>query len=271
MQKRDILNLFGLDDRVIFFTGATGHLGSALSQGLAGMGGRLLVNGRSEPKVQELTARIREQGGSAQPMVLDITCEEDVRRAFADVDRDFGRLDVIVNNAYAGRTGDITDVTIEDFQESYRVGVTAAFSIIQEARPLLRRTAQTCGQTVSVINIASMYGVVSPDFRVYKSPADFNPPHYGAMKSALLQLTRYLACRLGSEGIRVNAISPGPFPASQVQADNPEFCRRLSERVPLGRIGKPDELLGALCFLASDASSYVTGSNVVVDGGWTTW
>ncbi len=116
-----------------------------------------------------------------------------------------------------------------------------------------------------------MYGVVSPDPRIYTETTRPNTPEYGAAKAGLLQLTRYLACQLGPMCIRVNSISPGPFPAPAVQQADPEFIRRLGHKNPLGRIGSPDELAGPVVFLASDASSYVTGANIVVDGGWTAW
>jgi gluconate 5-dehydrogenase len=116
-----------------------------------------------------------------------------------------------------------------------------------------------------------MYGSVSPQPEVYRDAPQFhNPPAYGAAKAALLQLTRYSACHLAAHGIRVNSVSPGPFPAPAVQA-NEAFVEELTARVPLGRIGQPGELVGAVVFLLSDAASYVTGANLPVDGGWTAW
>ena len=122
-----------------------------------------------------------------------------------------------------------------------------------------------------MINVASMYGLVSPDLRVYENAASTNPPFYGAAKAALLQLSRYLACELAKDNIRVNALCPGPFPCPSVKEANPEFIKKLENRVPLGRIGIAEELKGPVVFLASDDSSYVTGSTLNVDGGWTAW
>jgi gluconate 5-dehydrogenase len=121
-----------------------------------------------------------------------------------------------------------------------------------------------------IINISSMYGIVSPDSRIYGDSGYNNPPDYGAGKAAIIQFTRYSACHLACDGIRVNTISPGPFPGAEVQ-QNKTFMSNLENRVPLGRIGRPDDLKGAVVFLASNASSYVTGQNIVVDGGWTVW
>ena len=127
------------------------------------------------------------------------------------------------------------------------------------------------GQGGSIVNVSSMYGMVSPQPSLYAEHERFhNPPGYGAAKAGLLQFTRYAATHLAAKGIRVNALSPGAFPSPQVQRSE-GFVRALEQRVPLGRIGQPEELGGAVVFLLSDASSYMTGHNLVVDGGWTTW
>jgi NAD(P)-dependent dehydrogenase (short-subunit alcohol dehydrogenase family) len=116
-----------------------------------------------------------------------------------------------------------------------------------------------------------MYGIVSPDPRIYKSASEINPPSYGTAKAALLQWTRYAACEFGLEGIRVNSVSLGPFPSIEVQVKSPNFIDKLALRVPMGRIGQSKEAGGPIMFLMSSASSYVNGSNLVVDGGWTSW
>jgi NAD(P)-dependent dehydrogenase (short-subunit alcohol dehydrogenase family) len=113
--------------------------------------------------------------------------------------------------------------------------------------------------------------MVSPDFSIYdESPAFLNPPHYGAAKAGVLQLTKYFACYLGKFNVRVNAVTPGPFPSQSVQQDE-EFVGQLRKKNPLGRIGEPDDLKGAFVYLASEASSFMTGQNIVLDGGWTAW
>jgi gluconate 5-dehydrogenase len=122
-----------------------------------------------------------------------------------------------------------------------------------------------------VLNVASMYGIVAPDHRLYDGEKYANPPSYGAAKAGVLQFTRYLASFLSPHGIRVNAISPGPFPYKSTQRENPAFIERLGAKNMMNRIGEPHEVKGAAVFLCSDAATYVTGQNVSIDGGWTSW
>ena len=123
----------------------------------------------------------------------------------------------------------------------------------------------------AVVNVASMYGMVAPRPSLYSESRAISPAHYGSAKAALLQLTRHLAAQLGPHGIRVNALVPGPFPRAEVQAEDPAFAARLAAGTMLGRLPTPDEIKGPLLFLASPASSFVTGAAVPVDGGWTAW
>jgi len=123
----------------------------------------------------------------------------------------------------------------------------------------------------SIVNISSMYGMVSPDPSLYADTGANNPAHYGATKAGLIQLTRYLACHIAKQGIRVNSISPGPFPKIAEDPAGSQFIKALESKVPMGRIGQPEEVAGPVTFLLSGAASYVNGANIPVDGGWTAW
>ena len=125
-------------------------------------------------------------------------------------------------------------------------------------------------QDASVINIASIYGLVSPHLKIYQKN-NINPPFYGASKAALIQWTRYAAVEFADKGIRFNSVCPGPFPSQAAQTENPKLMKEIIKNVPLGRLGKSSEIVSSLLFLASSGSSYVTGSNITVDGGWTSW
>jgi len=262
--------LFRLEGRVAFISGAAGHLGRSMAKGLAEVGAHVVLAGRTEEKLTALVDEFLAEGLDASAAVVDVTDAEAVQRAFARIREEHGRLDVLLNNAYEGASGTLETASVDAFARAYDVAVIGAFRCIVAAKSLLRSAVQETGNA-SVINIASMYGVVSPDLRTYDSPEESNPPFYGAAKAALLQLTRYAACEYAREGIRVNAVSPGPFPKSEICTQNPTFHQRLCAKTPLGRVGEAEELKGVVVFLASDAATYVTGINVPVDGGWTAW
>jgi NAD(P)-dependent dehydrogenase (short-subunit alcohol dehydrogenase family) len=256
------MTLFSLHGRVALVTGGAGHLGSALCRGLAQAGAHVLINGRTRDKVEALAAALRAQGHGAEALVFDVTDHASVARHIGALER----LDVLVNNASAGRPGTIATTAPSAFGPAAAISAEAAYAAVLAALPAMRRHGG------SVINIASMYGIVSPDPRIYGDSGYDSPPQYGAAKASLLQLTRYLACHLAPEGIRVNAVSPGPFPQERRMAsEHPQLLRAIEEKVPMRRIGRPEELAGAIVFLASDASTYITGANIPVDGGWTAW
>ncbi len=233
---------------------------------LAGAGAKVIVNGRDRARLEALTAEIENMGGRADTACFDVSDLDRARDYFATLPR----LDVLVNNAISMTPRPRDVLTGDDFVETYRSGVIAPFEIVRAALPALRAGAETCGEA-SVVNISSMYGVVAPDRRIYTRPEQASPFHYGPAKAALLQLTRHLAAELGPERIRVNALVPGPFPRPAVADADPGFAQRLAGRTMLLRTGKADEIAGPLLFLASKASTYVTGSSVAVDGGWTMW
>jgi NAD(P)-dependent dehydrogenase (short-subunit alcohol dehydrogenase family) len=259
--------LFDLAGRVAFVSGAAGHLGSALSEGLATAGAHVILNGRNAAKLEMLATHLRKLDCAVTVAAFDITDEVALHAAFGEIQASHGRLDILVNNAYAGYPGTVENSTAEEFRKTYEIGVISAFTSVQAALPGMRAAVSRTGGA-SIINIASIYGRVSPDPRLYGDSGMNNPPYYGGAKGGLLQLTRYLACHLAPQGIRCNSISPGPFPPDSVA---PDFAARLVEKVPLGRLGRSADLVGALLLLASDAGAYINGAEIPVDGGWTAW
>jgi NAD(P)-dependent dehydrogenase (short-subunit alcohol dehydrogenase family) len=258
-------DLFRLDGCTAFVSGAAGHLGRAMCWSLGAAGASLILNGRNPARLEAFCAELGGQGIAARCASFDMTDIAAVRGFFAAQTR----LDVLINNAITMAPKAFTSVEPEDFDLAYRSGVVAAFEAVRAARPALARAAEAKG--ASVINVGSMYGLVSPDVRLYSQPGQMSPPHYGAAKAALLQLTRHLAGELGPSGIRVNALCPGPFPRDAVLQNDPAFGTRLAERTMLRRTGQADEISGPVLFLASAASSFVTGAVLTADGGWTAW
>jgi NAD(P)-dependent dehydrogenase (short-subunit alcohol dehydrogenase family) len=261
-------DIFSLKGKTALVTGATGHLGRAMTSVLAEAGATVLVNSRSQERCAALVEEITKRGLEAEVAAFDVTQEGSVIEFAKSVQ---GRaVHILINNAYVGGAGTVETADASAYASSFDVTMVAAHRLVKALLPNLRKGVGSGGDA-TIINLASMYALVSPDQRVYDSPAGANPPFYGAAKAALLHWTRYAACEFASEGIRVNAISPGPFPNAQVQEGRPEFVARLVNKVPMNRIGTPEEIRGPILFLASPASSYVTGANIVVDGGWTCW
>jgi NAD(P)-dependent dehydrogenase (short-subunit alcohol dehydrogenase family) len=264
--RASALHRFRLDGRIAFVSGAAGHLGRAMASALAEAGAHVIVNGRNDEKLAGFEAELASAGHSATRAAFDVANVDASRRFFAGLDR----LDILVNNAVSMTPKAFAALEPGDFAETYRSSVTASFEAVRAALPALRAGVKAAGEA-SVVNIASMYGAVSPDKRLYSKPEQASPFHYGPAKAALLQLTRHLAAELGPERIRVNALVPGPFPRPEVATADPGFAGRLAARTMLGRAGRADEIAGPLLFLASPASSFVTGSALAADGGWTAW
>jgi NAD(P)-dependent dehydrogenase (short-subunit alcohol dehydrogenase family) len=259
-------DLFRLDGRVAFVSGAAGHLGSAMARVLVEVGAHVVLNGRNENRVRDFAGALKSAGHSVECAAFDVSDIEAVRKYFGGLKR----LDILVNNAISMTPKPRVALEPQDFAQTFQSSVVASFESVRAALPALRAGVAAAGEA-SVINVASMYGVVSPDSRIYAKPEQASPFHYGPAKAALMQLTRHLAAELGPEKIRVNSLVPGPFPRAEVAQTDPAFAERLAARTMLGRTGSSREIAGPLLFLASAASSFVTGSAITVDGGWTAW
>jgi NAD(P)-dependent dehydrogenase (short-subunit alcohol dehydrogenase family) len=255
--------LFRLDGRIAFVSGARGHLGSAMARALGQAGAHVILNGRDDARLARFEQQLRAEKLSVERAAFDMADGPAVRDFFASRPR----LDILVNNAVSMQVKAFAALAPEDFAATYASAVTAAFEAARAALPALARGVAAAGEA-SIVNIASMYGQVSPDARIYAEPGQQSPFHYGPAKAALLQLTRHLAAEFGPHKIRVNALVPGPFPAA---ITDPAFAARLAGRTMLGRLGEAHEIGGPLLFLASPAASFMTGSALNVDGGWTAW
>lgn len=257
-------DMFDMTGRNVLITGATGHLGRAMVQCLASAGAHVYANARSLARYESSVAALDLPAHATSPAIFDVTNDDEVS-AFFDTLR--GPLHSLVNNAYAGGAGDIQHSTAQQYLDSFDVTVAAAHRMLTHGLPALK-LAVTESADASVINVGSMYGIVTPTPELYDSGAVANPPYYGAAKAALDHWSRYAAREMAPFGIRVNSIAPGPFPSSETQQSQTAFVQRLAKRAPLGRIGQPEDLRGPLLLLTSPASSYMTGATLVVDGGW---
>jgi len=264
-EERSIQDLFDLTGRVAVVTGATGWLGAAMSRALAEAGARVVVTSRDGEQAAALASTLVGNGHVGLAFAQDDAASIPSFVAEA-VDR-AGQVDILVNNAYGGTAPDIDTATAEDFDRAYHTGVTAYFLLAREVVFHLRGR----GAPGSIINIGSMYGVVASYPDAYAELPVNSPPNYHGLKGGIVHLTRHLAVYWAADGVRVNTISPGPFPTQRVKDSQPEFIARLDSKSPMGRMGLPSELKGVTVLLASDAGSYITGQNILVDGGWTAW
>jgi NAD(P)-dependent dehydrogenase (short-subunit alcohol dehydrogenase family) len=264
------LDLFRLDGKVAIVTGAAGLLGEQHGLALAESGAHVVLADLNvdlcEQRAQELMAQ-----NPVRALALrgDVTRKESWNTLAEQVLAEFGRIDILVNNAAftdksrsANYGAEFSDFPVEDWHQILEVNLTGSFLGCQVVgRHMVQQGAG------SIVNIASLYGVVSPNHRLYPGTGASQPVAYSVSKSGVISLTRYLATLWAEQGVRVNSITPGG-----VYDRHPElFLNRYAQQSPMGRMAKKDEMRGALIYLASAASDYCTGHNLVVDGGWTAW
>ena len=255
------MSIFNLENKTAIVTGGYGHLGAAMCRALASFGANVIVAGRSLEKFN--SAFSEEQKKRIKFVEIDITNDASIKNCFENIFKTYGSIDILINNAFTLKSAKPEKTSREEWNYSMDGLITGLHCCIREVLPFMEN------KNGKIINISSMYGMVSPDFEIYNEfPEFFNSAQYGAAKAAIIQLTKYYANYLAQRGIRVNCVSPGTFPSETVQ-EKKGFISKLENKVPLKRIGKPEDLSGTIVLLASDASSYITGQNISVDGGWT--
>jgi NAD(P)-dependent dehydrogenase (short-subunit alcohol dehydrogenase family) len=269
-QNPTVQQLFDLSGKVFLVAGGARHLGRDMSEALAESGADGVLTSRDVASANATAAEIGQATGRrVLGLSLDATDEQDIERAFAATLEQFGRLDVLVNCVGGGGGGASgASVQLEErpraaWDSLQEANVTAPFLLCKHAAPVMQ--GQGGG---SIINVASIAGLIGRDRRVYPPEMPPQPIDYAAAKAAVIGLTKDLAAYLGPRGVRVNALSPGGFERGQPQA----FIDAYSDKTPLQRMGRDGiDLKGAVVFLASEASAYVTGHNLVVDGGFSIW
>jgi NAD(P)-dependent dehydrogenase (short-subunit alcohol dehydrogenase family) len=274
MAKFSYRSLFDLSGKTALITGAGGILGSHFSAGLAEAGANLALIDLDEEALLKLTSKLSLQYGvKVKGYVCNVSDEKSVHEIVAMCISDFGRIDILHNNA-ACKSEDLRaffssfeEYSYKQWREIMAVNLDGMFLMAQAVGKHM--LTQGGG---SIIQTSSIYGLLGPDQRIYEGSEYLgikinSPGVYAASKAGIIGLTKYLAANWAARGVRVNAIAPGGVESGQ----NAEFISRYSSRIPLGRMAKPHEMVGALLYLASDASTYVTGQTFAIDGGLTAW
>ncbi|MCA9026541.1 MAG: SDR family oxidoreductase [Planctomycetaceae bacterium] len=265
MTEPTLKELFDLTGRVALITGGSGYLGSAFSNALAEAGATVVVGSRDAERAQSVAdGLVSPQGQTHRGVKLDQLDEPSLHAGFDAAVEAAGKVDILVNNGQKGHAMDLTNVTGEAFSTDLQ-NVTAYFLLARRLHDhVVERQAPG-----TVVMIGSMYGVVGSYPDAYEGVCTASPVQYHALKGGIVHMTRHLAVYWARENVRVNCLSPGPFPNEPTVPA--EMVERLNTKSPMKRMGLPHELKGALLLLASDAGSYITGQNLLVDGGWTSW
>ena len=264
----NVKNIFDLTDKTVILTGAAGYLAGNYADGLSQSGANVVLADINYQGCKKLEHKIREKYDVDPLSVkLDLTQSKSINNLVSKITKKYSGIDVLINNAaYQGtpkiRTAGFENLTLETWNQAISVNLTGIFLLSQQIGKIMKN--QKFG---NIINISSIYGIVGADQRIYGKSGQNSAVFYAATKGAVLNLTRYLASFWNRTGIRVNTFSPGGVENKQ----DKNFVKNYSKKTMIGRMARNDEYVGALIFLASDASSYMTGSNLIIDGGWTAW
>ncbi len=258
-----------LQNHTALVTGGAGHIGYAACEALAELGSAVVILDKVQEKCDSVALQIREKyKGQTLALAIDLADEEAVRSIPTRVLDHFGQLDILINcaafvgtSALKGWVVPFLEQRVDTWRMAVEVNLTVPFLLAQICAKTLAKSGKG-----TIINIDSIYGLVGPDMRLYEGTQMGNPAAYAASKGGLLQLTRWLATVLAPD-IRVNAITPGGVWRNQTE----DFHTRYATRTPLARMATEEDFKGAVAYLASGLSAYVTGHNLVVDGGWTVW
>lgn len=263
VHPRHVNDLFSLSGAVALVTGGAGMYGSGISAALAEAGAKVIIASRTLENCERKAHELREDGGDVVAARLDLAEESSVAELAEWIESEIGGLDILFNNAVARSVGgDFGHVSAEQWHETMHVNSTGLFLACRRFGEIIARQGRG-----SIVNIASIYGMVGPQFHVYEGTEMQNPAEYAFVKGGMIQFTRYLATYYAPRGVRVNCISPGGYFDRQPEAFVDNYCRQT----PLGRMAGEEDIKGVAVFLASEASAYITGVNIALDGGWTAW
>ncbi len=267
-KPRDYTSIFSLEDRVAIVTGGTGHLGASVSKTLAAFGAKVVVLSRNKENLNKFMDEYSKAfSDKFDAEVCDVTNPVQVDGLIKKTIEKYKGIDILVNAAYQKQNKRFEEMSLADWNTAMKGAQTSYFLCTKAVSPFMLKKGKG-----SVINIASLYSFLGTDSRIFLDLGNCPGVDYAVAKGGILQMTRYLATRWASKGIRVNAISPGYFPKMNPgKPERKDYITELCKRTPMARIGQSDELAGAIVYLASDASSFVTGHNLVVDGGWSSW
>jgi NAD(P)-dependent dehydrogenase (short-subunit alcohol dehydrogenase family) len=263
-----LTDLFSLKDKIVVITGGAGYLGKSIVEGLLSFGAEVVIADVADKEPADIV-KDTVLLSRLHYIKCDLSDTVSIKDMFKSVKKECGKINVLINcatyGAGYGKAGTVEFMSDSDWNRGIDGAVGVTFRCTREAIPYLDEAGGGC-----IVNFGSMYGLVSPDPGIYGESGQNNPANYGAGKAAVIQFTRYCAAHLAKKNIRVNSVTPGPFPNSNKMPPE-DFLNNLKGKTMLGKVGEAKDIVGAVILLSSDASNFMTGSNIVVDGGWTAW